>query len=251
MVEIHLNVKAGQMTRPDRDNPALQDANTVILCCNTLEDEIRQVLNDTGLDYPIVWLEAGMHNQPDQLRVHINKTLKEINSRRVLMALGHCGGACVGLETGNYQLIIPRSDDCLSLLLGSMEKRKLAGRDAATYFLTAGWLRYTDNLISSFARDAERFGREKAERVYKIMLKHYRRFGFIDTGAYDLEQQERQIGPLADTLNIGLERLDGDLSWLRRLLTGPWSEADFLIVPPNSRLNLTDWDWLGTASTQF
>ena len=222
---------------------------TVVLCCNTLEDEIRRALDDTGLDYPVIWLEAGLHNQPERLRSRINEVLAGItDAGRVLMALGHCGGACAGLINFDYELIIPKADDCLSLLLGSMEKRQRVSRSCPTYFLTAGWLRHTENLITSFSRDCGFFGREKAERVYRVMLKHYRRLGFIDTGAYDPAEEESKISSLAGMVGLKTERLAGDLVWLKRLLTGPWDGGDFIVVKPRACLSSAAWNWLGGSA---
>lgn len=227
-----------------------ENKDTVILCCNTLEDELGLMLKEAGLNCQVIWIEAGMHNQPDKLREHLNQTLRGINARRVLMALGHCGGACAGLSTGDFELVIPRVDDCLSLLLGSMKNRKKAGAAAPTYFLTAGWLRHTESLTNAFARDAARFGEERTRRIYKMMLKHYRRFGFIETGLYDLAAEEEKIAPLAKDTGIAVESLPCDLTWLKRLLSGPWPDAEFIIIPPRSRLESGHWAWLGEAALQ-
>ena len=190
---------------------------TIVLCCNTLEDELQKVMAETGRDYPVLWLDAGLHNQPERLRQHLNQTLGQTGGlTRALLAMGHCGGACAGLGPFDFEMVIPRADDCLSILLGSMGRRQRASGKAATYFLTAGWLRHTENLITSFDRDREVFGSERAERIYRIMLKHYRRFGFIDTGTYDPDLEEARTRPLARLMGINLERLRG-----RPLLAGP------------------------------
>ena len=218
---------------------------TVVLCCNTLEDELQKVMAETGLDYPVLWLDAGLHNQPERLRDYLNQILRQrAGLTRALLAMGHCGGACAGLGPFEFELIIPRADDCLSILLGSMGRRQRASGKAATYFLTAGWLRHTENLITSFDRDREMFGQERAERIYRIMLKHYQRFGFIDTGTYDPAREEDRTRPLARLMGINLERLTGDLSWLGRLLTGPWDDDEaFIIVPPGETLSAAKWGW--------
>ena len=163
----------------------------VVLCCNTLEDELRLALDDTGLDYPVIWFEGGLHNHPERLRDHINDTLAGLQGvGRVLMALGHCGGACAGLKNFDYELIIPKADDCLSLLMGSMDNRQRVSKLCPTYFLTAGWLRHTENPITSFRQDGGLFWRKRAERAFRIMLKSYQRIGSNDTRATDLAYRE-------------------------------------------------------------
>lgn len=226
---------------------------TVVLCCNTLENELKLVLEESGLNYPVAWLEAGLHNQPDKLRAHIDDSLKALGfgccaPRRALLALGYCGGAVNRLGPFDFEMIMPRADDCLSLLMGSMALRHKASASCATYFLTEGWLRHTENLITSFSHDQNVFGRERAERIYKIMLKYYRRFGFIDTGSYDLNGAMESTRPLADLIGIENEILPGNLNWLQNLLTGPWDDKDFIVIKAGKTLSDDDWGWLaGTA----
>lgn len=218
---------------------------TVVFCCNTLRDEVQKIIKVIGLNYPTVYLEGGFHNHPERMRSHINEILARETRGfdRALMAMGHCGGVCRELDPIGCELIIPRADDCLSLLMGSMKRRQKASRQIATYFLTAGWLRHTENLITSFERDCELFGSKQARVIYRIMLKHYRRFGFIDTGTYDLELEKKKTAPLSSILNIQTESLAGDLSWLRRLLTGPWNPDEFLVLAPGKRLDQSLWNW--------
>lgn len=230
---------------------------TVVLCCNTLEDELRLAVAEAGLDYPVVWVEAGLHNQIARLRGHLVEILSNLDARRqfderssdggparVLMALGHCGGACCELGPFNFELIMPKTDDCLSFLMGSMANRQEVSRMEATYFLTAGWLRHSDNLVASFERDRKLFGPELVKRIYKIMLNHYRSFGFVETGAYDPDVQMEKIRPLAELLSLKTERLAADRGWLRRFLTGPWDQAEFMVLPPGRILGSSDWNWL-------
>ena len=97
---------------------------TVILCCASLEKEVRLAMARKEISYPLHILTDNNHDVPNRLREAIQRELDGIqDADRVLMAFGTCGGAMVGLRTGNFQLILPRVDDCLSLLMGSMEQR--------------------------------------------------------------------------------------------------------------------------------
>lgn len=95
---------------------------TVILCCASLEKEVRLAMARKEISYPLHILTDNNHDVPNRLREAIQRELDGIrDADRVLMAFGTCGGAMVGLSTGNFQLILPRVDDCLSLLMGSMQ----------------------------------------------------------------------------------------------------------------------------------
>ena len=80
-----------------------------------------------GCDYPVLWLESGLHNWPDKLQNRIQELLDQCQSYdTVLLAMSFCGNSVAGLETRDFQLVIPRSDDCITLLLGSLTRRQEA-----------------------------------------------------------------------------------------------------------------------------
>lgn len=226
------------------------DVPTILIACETVEDEIRRALASTGLDYPVVWLEGGLHNFPDKLRSRLQEIFYEADSRcrRLVVSLGFCGGGVSGLRTGGYETVLPLADDCLSLMLGSMEARKQVSRPA-TYFLTAGWMRHESNVVASYEHLVARYGRRKADRINKLMMRNYRRFGLVATGCYDLSEAAEKIRPLADLMEMSVENVGGSDSWLRDLLTGPHDDPSrFLVVPPRSDLNFDSWSDLVMGS---
>ena len=222
---------------------------TILVACETIRDEIEATLSRRGLDYPVVWLKGGLHNSPDRLRARLKEVLAEVEGRcdRLLISLGYCGGGVSELTTGGYTTILPLTDDCLSLLLGSMAARREASR-TPTYYLTAGWLRHENNVVGDYERLVEQRGQDKADRLTKMMLQHYRRFGLVDTGTYDLEQAAARVTPLAGRLGLAVERVPGAGSWLERLLTGPHEAEDFMIISPGGRLSPDRWNALSPES---
>ena len=125
---------------------------TIMIACKTIERELKKAIRDTGISYPCTWLESGLHNYPEKLREALQKTLDEISSEteRVILAFGYCGNAVNGLKTGNFQLILPRVDDCITLMLGSFKKRQEISAEAASYFLTKGWLDGERNIWAEY-----------------------------------------------------------------------------------------------------
>ena len=215
---------------------------TNIVACETIRDEVTAALGRLGLDCPVVWLEGGLHNSPDRLRARLAEVLAEADGlcERLLMTLGYCGGGVSGLKTGAYVTVLPLADDCLSLLLGSRAARR-ASALAPTYYLTAGWLRHENNVVSEYERLAARKGQAGADRITGMMLRHYRRFGLVDTGVYDLGRVAGRVAPLAERLGMSVENLPGDASWLNRLFAGPHESGDFLVLPPHTELAFDQW----------
>jgi len=214
-----------------------------LVTCETIEDEVKAALARLGLDYRVVWLEGGLHNNPGRLREKLQDILDEADGHcdQLIFTLGYCGGGVSGLSTGNYITVLPLADDCLSLLLGSMAARRAAS-SPPTYFLTQGWMRHENNMVDSYKATVEKYGPARADRINKLMLANYKRFGLVDTGVYDLDQAAAKVAPLAAKMDLAVEALPGESGWLERLLTGPYDDPDkFLVLPPRSELDFDQW----------
>lgn len=210
---------------------------TTILACNTLRREIELAARKTACDHPVIWVESGLHLQPDMLRRRLQEELDLISGvDRVLLGFGFCGHAVVGLTSGDYELVLPKVDDCITLLLGSQEDRTHCLQDGGIYFLTQGWLEGEANICKEYQVTLDRYGRERTDRIYKKMLAHYQFLGLIDTGAYDLGALKPRIQEFADMLHLTLRILPGSDEYLKQWLTGPWDDDAFLIIPPRTTI---------------
>jgi len=220
---------------------------TVILACNTIRDELEKAARETGCPHSVVWVESGLHLVTDSLRRRLQEELDRITGpQRVLLAFGFCGNAVVGLTSGDYQLVIPRVDDCITLLMGSKEKRERCSQHGGVYFLTKGWLDGEINIWKEYQAVLGRFGPERTERIYQRMLAHYKFLGLIDTGAYDLPTLLTDVGEMSATLKLELLILEGTDRYLKNFLSGPWDDEHFVVIPPLTTIELTH---LGFDST--
>ncbi len=210
--------------------------NSIILACNTIADELRSAQKQTGVSYPVIWIESGLHNSPKLLKERLQEELDKLeNVDCVLLAFGFCGNAVLGLKTGNFQLVIPRADDCISLLVGSNEERARISSACGTYFLTKGWVDNEKNIWEEYRQTVKRFGKDRADRLYKTILNHYRHLGIIDTGAYDLEEFLQTSRAIAKDLNLEHVIIPGTTVYLQKLLTGPYDE-NFIVIGPDSEV---------------
>ncbi len=65
--------------------------------------------------------------------------------------------------------------------------RQIVTSEIGTYFLTKGWLDNEENIWLEYQESVKRHGKARTDRIYKMMLEHYKRLGIIETGAYKLE----------------------------------------------------------------
>lgn len=212
--------------------------NTVIVACRTIAEELNAVVNEIDCKHPILWIESSLHIDPDSLRKRMQEELDHIsNVDVVILAFGYCGNAILGLKASNYKIIFPKVDDCITMLLGSCEKRKEISGEMGTYFLTKGWLEYEKNIWVEYQDTVKRYGKVKTDKIYKIMLKHYKRLGVIETNAFDMEDFLKKTEQVAKDLNLSQEIIPGTLSYIKKLLNGPWDE-DFVIINANETITL-------------
>jgi hypothetical protein len=216
----------------------MSEETVLILACATILDELQLAIAQTGTRFPVVLVESGLHLYPDKLKSSLQEELDRIaNVNRVLLAFGYCGNCVVGIKPPSFTLTLPRAADCISLLLGSSQRRAEVQGEAQTYFLTQGWFEHERNIYREYEDAVARFGKERADRIFKTMLAHYKRLAVIDTGAYPLDSILKKTTSIADSFGLEHIVLPGDLSFLRALLTGPWDER-FINVSPGQTITL-------------
>jgi len=212
----------------------------VILACQTIQDELRLALKETGADYPVVYIESGLHNTPEVLHRRIQSQLDMIdNVETVLMAFGYCGNSLLGIKSASFTIVVPRVDDCIPLLLGSCEARRLISQEMGTYFATKGWLGNERNILGEYERCVSRYGEQRALRLIKTMLGHYRRFMLIDTGAYPIDSVVPRTEEFAARVGLKHAIVPGSLRLLHKLLRGQW-DREFIVLKPGEEIRLQD-----------
>ncbi|MBQ3301083.1 MAG: DUF1638 domain-containing protein [Eggerthellaceae bacterium] len=220
----------------------------VLLACKTLEAEVCSVLDGrTESDLTVEWVSSGLHDTPSLLRDDLQHCLDAFDDsvERVFMTFGWCGGSVVGLETRGFTTIMPRVDDCISLLSGSMEARAAFEDAKVTYFLTPGWLDGETNIYQEYLYSLGKYGQDMTHEIYQSILGHYQYLGMLETGAYDVDAFAQRAETVADTLGLALKRLPASTRYLHELLDGPWPANRFVTVPPNSTIEAGWFDFSG------
>lgn len=211
----------------------------IALACETITDEVKLAARETNSTIPICWIESGLHNYPINLKQSIQSEIDRIdNVDAILLLFGYCGNSLLGLVPQKCRLVIPRVDDCVSLLLGGNAQRNTLNEQAMSYFLTRGWLSHENNLWSEYNYCLQKYGPERTRRIYHVMLHNYKRLNVIKTGAYSLDE----LLPLTDRIarELGLDHavVEGSLDLLCLALKGEWNNRHFVIIEPGQEVTL-------------
>lgn len=129
---------------------------TLVIGCRTTENELLAVMRAAGISYDLVWIEARLHNVKKKLNKALSDLISEAeNYDTILFATGFCGNSVLGLESNHARLVLPRVDDCTSLLIGGT-RNKSSWMDS--YFLTECWLKSKGNIWDEYKHAVARTG---------------------------------------------------------------------------------------------
>ncbi|HBF37214.1 MAG TPA: hypothetical protein DDW50_07820 [Firmicutes bacterium] len=208
--------------------------NTIVVACRTIAAELNLAIRETGCPYPVLWVDAGLHRSTSALHSRLQAELDRIeNVGRVILAFGFCGHALEDLTAGDFELIFPRVDDCITLLLDPTTQ----GKEMGTFYLTPGWLDNEISLWNEYQQTIKRYGQTKADHIYRIMLTGYRRLGLIDTSVYSVTEFMLKTRKIAAAFSLTQQAVPGTIRYLKKLLTGPWDD-EFIVIAPGESVGL-------------
>lgn len=198
-------------------------------------------------------LEAQLHVKPDKLKEALRTAVAEADQPGVTIVLGYglCSNAVLGLKTEHATLVVPRVDDCIAMLLGSNEAFSMeAEKERGSYYLAKAYLDECANLVSEHEAMVEKYGEERAVRMMKLVLKHYKRVVLVDTGRYDLGPLRERVREVAELYELAVDEAPGTTRIVDGLVADEWGD-DFVVAPSGHELTLRDFRpelFTGTAS---
>lgn len=209
----------------------------IIIACEMLKDELSMAIAITGCGFPVIWIDSDYHRDPALLQEKLQEKIDTVeNAKDILLAYGCCGNAMIGIKATAANLIIPKTDDCISMILS--KENEGFKRVKKTYFLTKGWIDSPRSLVGEYRRALEKYGKERTDRIFKLMFNSYKNLMLIDTKAYDIQEYKAKAEGIAHLTNLSLVVESGSIWFLKKLLTGPYDE-NFCIVPKGDKVKLS------------
>ncbi len=213
----------------------------VIIGCKTLENEVVKTMEDCGVNCDILWFPSGLHNTPNKLTEALRELLAQAKDyTHALFAMGYCGNSLVGLESDHLTMVIPRVDDCISLLFGSYTKRRAIFESKSTFFMTDGWMKGERNIWVEYQYCIEKYGKKTGQWIFDTMMGEYTALGMVDTGCYSLAEVEEEARRMARDMKLEYRVHTGTTVYLQELLADSWDASKFLIVSPGTKITAND-----------
>lgn len=202
-----------------------------LLTCKSLAHVLEPL---AGPETEMSVLEIALHLNPQRLRAHLMEAVARVESAdtHILLGYGLCGRALEGVVSSKSTLVLPKVDDCVGALLGSRERHsKVLRQRAGCYFLEQHWLETELNIFIEAAKGLERIPADKRKRIAQMALKNYTTLALLDSG--DIESEaDTQCMAYARHHDLDFIHLKTELGLLKRLLSGPWTDKEFIVCSP-------------------
>ena len=207
-----------------------------IVSCTSLLEFVKAAQRSQGTDYPVFTADRSLHVEPERMGAAVSQIISSLPAEydTVLVAMGFCGGVWYG-KSFDRTVVIPRVDDCISLLLHTDDDFHPNLKQDGHLYLYEN--RPEDFSALSLMRDYSSVDQEIA-RIDKDFLFHmwfdnYHSMDIIDTGMNDCYSEDyvRAAQENADMINASLGYVQGSVRILEKLLSGNWDEQ-FLVAEP-------------------
>ncbi len=220
----------------------------VVIACKIFQNLIERHL-PPGLVEQITFLDYGLHKTPRRLRSSVQAEIDALTQPSlVVLGYGLCGNGLAGIQAGKHTLLIPRTDDCIAILLGSYSAYlHQFQNNPGTYYLTKGWLESGSNPLKEYLELKAKYGEQEADWLMDTQYQHYRRIALVAHTQEDLDayrQPAREVAEYCSRWGMQYEEILGSDEYVLRLVETMQSQpreelnasADFLLVPPGGML---------------
>jgi len=205
----------------------------IIVACKALTLEIEHVQEKLGTDIPVVWVDRGLHNFPTKLNAAVQEALDGLQDvDRVLLGYANCGNAIKGVTAGDFEIIIPKVDDCISILFNSQKAREAYSAEYASMFMTDGWMDADHNIVQEYYYMVDKYGEDTAVDFTEMMYAHYRTMTYLDTGLYSIPDLMERTKIICDIAELETRTHPVELTYIEQLVAGPWPEDRFMHIEP-------------------
>ena len=235
-----------------------------VIACQVFSREFSHYIARSDNIIDVTWLPQGLHNTPDLLRRTVADAIEAACQSRCLpgdpagyarpapdaVALGYglCGGGTAGLTAPSVPLVIPKTDDCIAIFLGSQARyMELFEKNSGTYWLNNGWIESAfipvpERYAALRATYAELYGEDNADYLTEqelLWAKKYNRCGYIRSELYENAEYSALARRAAEYHGWEYAEESADDSMIRRLLDGKWDGGEFLVCPPGWTVEAT------------
>jgi hypothetical protein len=217
----------------------------VVIACQVLQSMLEQLLPD-DLAAQVTFMDYGLHRVPNKMTWNLQDAIDSVGEPSlVVLGYGLCGNGLNGIRAGVHTLLVPRTDDCIAILLGS---RQAYVREfeavPGTYYLSKGWLESGSHPLKEYEEYVEKYGPAEAEWIMDQQYQHYERLVLVTHNDADMEKyrsQAQKVARYCERWGMRYQEILGSDDYVRRLVEVASAldraDGDFLVIPPGGEIS--------------
>ena len=209
---------------------------TVILTCSSLKDHVDAAQKAMGTDLPVVVLDRSDHVEPARMQASVLRAIDGLvkeypEDLTVLVSMGFCGGSWDKVKVP-CRLMIPRIDDCISLLLQTTDE-PVSNLKKQDHLYVKDKDPSKENFKSIFDHLTKDIDEDTKKRYHEDWMRYYREIDIIETEVNDSRRPEyaETVKKDADWLQAEMAYVPGGTHLLEKLISGNWDEQ-FMVFEP-------------------
>ncbi len=223
----------------------------VVIACKVLQDVLERLLPE-DMAQDVQFMDYGLHRVPQKMTGALQDVINSIQDPSlVVLGYGLCGNGLRGIKAGIHTLLVPRTDDCIAMLLGSYQAYMREFQSVpGTYYLTKGWLESGSNPLQEYQEYVPKYGAEQAMWIMDQQYQHYERLVLVARSQADLEKyrpQAQEVARFCERWGMRYEELLGSDDYVQRLVDAAAAlgnghqppdrlESDFVVIPPGGEI---------------
>jgi hypothetical protein len=216
----------------------------VVIACSVFQHFIEAFFPPQG-PAQVTFLDYGLHVTPRKLKRTLQEQIDAIQEPSlIVLGYGLCGNGLNGIQAGKHTLLIPRTDDCIAILLGSRQAyQQQHNGEPGTYYLSKGWIDSASNPLSQYQDYLAKYGDEEARWLMNTQYQHYTRLALVAHTQSDMDfyrAKAMQVAEYCAQWGMRYEEILGSDDYARRLLLAAQDLSlagdDFLLVPAGGEL---------------
>jgi hypothetical protein len=232
-----------------------------VIACEVFFREICYCASISKNIIDLEFLPHGYHDTPEIGFSEIQRRVDATPAGKydaIVLGYGLCSKITNGLVARNTQVVIPKVHDCIAIFMGSRKRyNSVFESNPGTYYYTSGWIEcltrrggkveFGNLLMPASAKEGVKIAFQELEKKYgkenaAYLISEFERWTNIYTRGvlikFDFARPlnlEEKVREICQSRGWDYGEMDGDLSYIQRLLDGDWNEEDFLILKPNEK----------------
>jgi hypothetical protein len=241
-----------EMTAGNADGAARPNvAPIVVVTCRVLVSALERLL-PPDLASEVQILDYGLHRVPVKLTGSVQEVLDAVTQPSIIvLGYGLCGNGLRGIRAGQHTVLIPRTDDCIAILLGSYRAYMHQFQaEPGTYYVTKGWLESGSDPLREYEEYSAKWDEKTALWLMDQQYQNYKRLVLVAPNPEEMAEyrpRALEVANFCKRWGMVYEEVLGSDDYVRRLIeaaillrdTGalpPNFTSDFLVIPSGAEI---------------